>query len=97
VEDSDLPDTGLPDTDLPDAPVAGEPVDTGAAHPTGDAVVDAVLRTLDELPTVPVSEHVAIYEAAHDRLRDALTDGADPTGAGAGPSAGAPPVPRHRP
>ena len=35
-----------------------------------------------ELDQVPVSDHVAVFEAAHDRLRGALADaGNDPSGA----------------
>jgi hypothetical protein len=47
------------------------------AH-TGNPVVDSVLDSLRELDRVPVSEHVALFEAAHDRLRGALADAGDP-------------------
>lgn len=41
---------------------------------TGNPVVDSVLDSLRELDEVPVSEHVAVFEAAHERLRGALAD-----------------------
>jgi hypothetical protein len=39
---------------------------------TGVAEVDAVLSSLDGLADSPVSEHVAVFESAHERLRRAL-------------------------
>ena len=45
---------------------------------TGNPVVDSVLDSLRELDQLPVSEHVAVFEAAHDRLRGALSDAGDP-------------------
>ena len=45
---------------------------------TGNPVVDSVLDSLRELDRVPVSEHVALFEAAHDRLRGALADAGEP-------------------
>lgn len=44
---------------------------------TGDAGVDAVLRSLDDLADRPVEEHVAIFESAHETLRAALADAGD--------------------
>ena len=44
---------------------------------TGHRCVDEVLASLDPLTTMPVSEHVAVFEAAHDRLRSALADAGD--------------------
>lgn len=59
-------------TDPPgDDAVSGEPDRTG--HPD----VDAVLASLDDLQDRPVAEHVAVFEAAHDRLRAALADAGD--------------------
>lgn len=61
-------------------------VDDGAAYetgparavePTGHPAVDEVLRSLDELDGRPVDEHVAIFEQAHDRLRQALSGATD--------------------
>jgi hypothetical protein len=51
--------------------------DTPVEH-TGDPVVDSVLDSLQELDDLPVSEHVAVFEAAHERLRGALTDAGEP-------------------
>jgi hypothetical protein len=55
---------------------------TGTGHPE----VDAVVASLGELDGRPVSEHVQVFETAHERLRGALSDAADdpahdPTGA----------------
>ena len=51
---------------------------------TGHPAVDEVLRSLDGLADRPVSEHVAVFEAAHEGLRGALSD----AGRDAGPDAG---------
>lgn len=48
---------------------AGRPGDTG--HPQ----VDEVIAGLDRLTELPVDEHVAVFEAAHVGLRDALSGG----------------------
>jgi hypothetical protein len=40
--------------------------------------VDAVLASLEALQDKPVEEHAAVFEAAHDRLRAVLSDGAEP-------------------
>ena len=60
----------------PDAHV--DPAPDGTGHPE----VDRVLASLDGLDERPVSEHVAVFEAAHDTLRNALADaGNDSSGA----------------
>jgi hypothetical protein len=41
---------------------------------TGLRPVDEVLKSLDRLDELPVEEHVAVYESAHDGLRAALAD-----------------------
>lgn len=46
---------------------------------TGHAQVDEVLRSLDGLDGRPVTEHVAVFEAAHEALRSALSDAARPS------------------
>jgi hypothetical protein len=51
---------------------------------TGNVTVDAVLASMEGLEDAPVSEHVAVFEHAHEQLRRAL-DGAD--GAAGGPGA----------
>ncbi len=45
---------------------------------TGHPVVDDVLRTMQELQGRPVEEHVAVFEAAHEKLRSALADAGRP-------------------
>ncbi len=35
--------------------------------------MDGVLQTLQSLSTLPVDEHVAVFEDAHARLRNALS------------------------
>jgi hypothetical protein len=64
----------------PDEPAAP---DLSAAAPsrvehTGNPVVDSVLDSLEELDRLPPSEHVAVFEAAHERLRGALSDAGEP-------------------
>ncbi len=54
-----------------------EQSETSAPEPTGDSRVDDVVGSLDRLDDLPVGEHVAVFESAHDALRGALTD-ADP-------------------
>lgn len=41
---------------------------------TGHPLVDEVLVSLDALEQRPVAEHVAVFESAHLRLREALAD-----------------------
>lgn len=47
-----------------------EPFEESSGH---DAV-DEVLRTMTGLQERPVEEHVAVFEAAHERLRAALAE-----------------------
>lgn len=63
---------------------ASEPLQPpGAAAPeTDNPAVDEVLWSLDQLGSRPLSEHVAVFESAHERLRAALSEAGD---AGAGP------------
>ena len=64
---------------------SGSNAGSGAGMPTparmanrgqeaGHAAVDDVLGTLSGLDEVPVYEHVAVFESAHERLRAALAD-----------------------
>jgi hypothetical protein len=47
--------------------------DAALARPgTSEPRVDAALRLLDELATIPVSEHPAVYERVHAQLSDVL-------------------------
>jgi hypothetical protein len=41
---------------------------------TGDARVDAATARLQEIPDLPTSDHVAVYDDVHRRLQDALSD-----------------------
>jgi hypothetical protein len=41
---------------------------------TGEPRVDAALKKLDELGELPVSEHPAVFEHVHARLRDVLDE-----------------------
>jgi len=49
---------------------------------TGQTQVDSVLESLRGLDELPVEQHVAVFEAAHTGLREALSGAAD----GAAPS-----------
>jgi hypothetical protein len=53
---------------------AGTAREDHRAEPTGDPAVDGVLASLEGLESRPLAEHVAVFEAAHDRLRAALAD-----------------------
>lgn len=57
-------------------PQTGQPE---AEELTGHPVVDEVLETMRGLQDRPVEEHVAIFEAAHEKLRATLTDAGDRT------------------
>lgn len=58
--------------------------EVGTDHPeTGVAAVDEVLASLTDLGRRPVSEHVAVFEQAHQQLRRVLDGGTDGA-AGAG-------------
>ncbi len=47
------------------------------AEQTGNPEVDSVIESLDDLDRRPVSEHVEVFESAHERLRGALSDAGD--------------------
>lgn len=55
-----------------------DPTPQAAPETTGHPVVDDVLRTMQELQGRPVEEHVAVFEAAHEKLRSALADAGRP-------------------
>jgi hypothetical protein len=46
---------------------------THAAETTGHPLVDEVLTSLARLDHLPVADHAVIFEAAHERLREALS------------------------
>lgn len=78
------PQAGQPDTAPGDA--IGDAVDPastpgaeGSTELTGHPVVDEVLEIMRGLQDRPVDEHVAIFEAAHEKLRATLTDAGDRT------------------
>ncbi len=50
----------------------------GAPAGTGNERVDAVVRSLGSLEGRPAEEHVAVFEAAHRELRDALSSSDHP-------------------
>jgi hypothetical protein len=50
---------------------------------TGEPRVDDALRKLDDLAELPVSEHPAVFEHVHARLRDVLGELDSGTAAGA--------------
>lgn len=47
---------------------------TGLSEETGNTDVDEVLQSLETLDELPLEQHVAVFERAHERLR-ALLDG----------------------
>lgn len=76
------PDDNAPQDDhLDDGPDLSAAAPAAEVEHTGNPVVDSVLDSLRELDQVPVSEHVAVFEAAHDRLRGALADAGEPPAA----------------
>jgi hypothetical protein len=70
----ELPTEGLgPRSDDPAFQPPGDPGEPdGPAPGTGEPRVDAALAMLDELAGRPVTEHRAIFEDVHRRLRDVL-------------------------
>jgi hypothetical protein len=49
-----------------------DPAELGSVLRTGDPRVDGVLESLTDLDDLPVGEHAAVFEGAHERLRAAL-------------------------
>ena len=45
---------------------------------TGDEAVDAVVASLRGLDDLPVAEHVAVFERAHESLRQVLSGAGEP-------------------
>ena len=88
-DDHETPAQDVPEADSgtespADSEVDADPdPDLSAAAPTrvehtGNPVVDSVLDSLEELDRLPPAEHVAVFEAAHERLRGALSDAGEP-------------------
>jgi hypothetical protein len=63
--------------EVADEPAYDERPSSRAVEPTGHPAVDEVLRSLDQLDGRPVDEHVAVFEQAHERLRQALSGATD--------------------
>lgn len=55
-----------------------EPPAVAVPTQTGNAAVDGVISSLAGLADVPVAEHVAVFERAHEQLRGALDAPAGP-------------------
>jgi hypothetical protein len=69
--------------------LAAEPVEApAAAGQTGHALVDGVIASVASLDELPVAEHVAVFERAHEQLRGALDAPAGPRPPAAPGSAG---------
>jgi hypothetical protein len=71
-----------PEEPVPATDRAVEEPETAA--PTGHPAVDEVLRSLERLDHLPVEEHAAVYEQAHETLRRALADAQDAAPPGPG-------------
>jgi hypothetical protein len=56
------------------------PVEEESLELTGHAIVDEVLRSIQLLHDRPLEEHVDVFEAAHEKLRAALSGAADRPG-----------------
>ena len=69
----DHDDAGAHAADLVDE--SGPSLEPDGHVRTGNVTVDAVLASMEGLEDAPVSEHVAVFEHAHEQLRRAL-DGA---------------------
>ena len=65
----------IDEPEQPGDPVAPEPDEPVR---TGNEAVDGVLQSLDTLEQVPVDDHVAVFERAHEQLRAALDSPRDP-------------------
>jgi hypothetical protein len=75
-----------PEPDFPDE----LPEETDGHRPaTAEPRVDAALARLDELDGLPVTEHRAVFEDVHRRLRDVLGELDTGQPRDAGPAAGA--------
>ncbi len=65
---------------------------------TGEARVDAALAGLDDLPVLPVTEHPAVFEQVHRRLREVLGElDTGPGGGAASPGSAGPAAAQRQP
>jgi hypothetical protein len=65
------------DAEPPDDLPAASASDAGGwerPEPTGVPAVDEAVADVSELDQLPTGEHVAIYDAVHRKLQDALAD-----------------------
>jgi hypothetical protein len=69
-------DTDAPAGDLAHLADSADSADAvvSSVEPTGHPAVDEVLASLQGLEQRPSTEHVQVFESAHDRLRAALAD-----------------------
>ncbi len=66
------PETDQPETSPPDVDPAETGQEFGEPEGTGVEEVDDVLTSMQGLEDRPVEEHPAVFERAHERLRQAL-------------------------
>jgi len=62
------------DESEPEAAAETEAANLTRPELTGVPTVDAAVERLAELDDLPTGEHVAIYDAVHRQLQDALAD-----------------------
>jgi hypothetical protein len=78
---SDLPEGNLAEEARREALLEDTPEEAAARAPgvveTGHPSVDAVISSLESLDQVPVDEHVAVFELAHEELRRTLSGAGD--------------------
>jgi hypothetical protein len=70
-------DSGPPDDQPDDQLAAGQQAPdepAGGAEVTGVTQVDEAIAGLGSLPGRPLTEHVAVFEEAHAKLRQVLSD-----------------------
>ncbi|KAA1419724.1 hypothetical protein FE697_017565 [Mumia zhuanghuii] len=76
VPEQPAPRPPVPGPPRPRPPVA-PPAPAAAGDPAGEDIaadprVEAVLSDLERLAELPVSEHLAVYEQVHAKLREVL-------------------------
>ncbi len=69
-------DTGHDDQAVAADGGAGDGEAAGRPESLGDARVDEAATRLDDLSQRPVSDHIAVFDDIHGRLRGALEDAA---------------------
>ena len=71
-------------SETPQEPPRDLVVEQTEPETTGDEAVDAVVASLRGLDELPVSEHVAVFERAHESLRQVLSGAGEPVQASQG-------------